>query len=459
MSQAENKMGAMPVGRLLFSMSLPMMISMLVQALYNIVDSIFVAQIAENALTALSLAFPVQNMMISVAVGLGVGINAFLSKSLGEKNSADVNKSATNGLALIWAGCAVFALAGFLLTDAFYRLQTDIEEIAVYGRDYLSIVCIFSVGLFCQIAFERLLTSTGRTFLAMITQSVGAIANIILDPIMIFGLFGFPALGVKGAAIATVISQILASALALYFNLRFNREISLSFRGFRPDGRAIRIIFSVGLPAILMMSIGSIMIYGLNRIIISFTATAVAVFGVYFRLQSFIFMPVFGLTNALVPILAYNYGARQKDRIVRTIRLSMICSVSIMTAGFIIFELFPDKLLMMFNATDAMLDVGITALRVISVSFLGAGFCVVAGSVFQAFGQGVESLIISVARQLIVLLPAAWLLSFSGSLDAVWWSFPIAEIVTVALSVYFMRRLYYQKIKDLSRPDQAKTRK
>jgi putative MATE family efflux protein len=428
-------------------MAIPMMISMMVQALYNVVDSIFVAQLSENALTAVSLAFPVQNLMISVGVGTGVGINAFLSKSLGEKDFESVNKSAANGIFLAWAGCAAFMLIGFFLSEAFFRTQTDIREIVRYGQDYMFIVCVCSFAMFNQTVLERLLMSTGKTFYAMISQTVGAMVNIALDPVLIFGLFGFPRLEVAGAAWATVAGQVLAALVAFYFNLRKNHEIHIRFKGFRPSGAIIRRIYAVGFPTILMMSVGSVMTYGLNLILISFTATATAVFGVFFRLQSFLFLPVFGITNAMVPILAYNFGARKKNRILKAIRLSVIYAVGIMVVGTSLFELYPAKLFSLFNATPAMLAIGVPAFRIMCSTFPFAGFCVVAASVFQALGSGIESLIVSVTRQLVVLLPAAWLLSLTGTLGAVWWSFPIAECVTLAMSAYFLKRAYDNKIK------------
>ncbi|MDR3265444.1 MAG: MATE family efflux transporter [Synergistaceae bacterium] len=443
----ENKMGVMSVHRLLLSMSVPMVISMLVQALYNVVDSIFVAQISENALTAVSLAFPIQSLIIGVGVGTGVGMNAFLSKSLGEKNFATVNKSAMNGIFLAWMTCAVFMILGFAGSEAFFRSQTDISEIVAYGRDYLSIVCVFSFGVFNQIMFERLLASTGKTFYSMISQMTGAVTNIILDPIMIFGLLGFPRMEVAGAALATVIGQTAGACLALWFNLRKNHEIKLSVKGFRPDLGIMKRIYAVGLPSILMASLGSVMTYGLNRILISFTPTATAVFGVYFKLQSFVFMPVFGLNNGMVPIIAYNFGARKKERIIGTIRLSLMYAVGIMLLGLAVFHIFPHELLRMFNATPEMIAIGVPALRIISLHFLFAGFCIVSLSVFQALGNGMESLFVAGSRQLLLLLPAAWLLSLTGFVNATWWSFPIAEGATLVLCVIFLRRVYNKKVK------------
>ncbi|MDR3332408.1 MAG: MATE family efflux transporter [Synergistaceae bacterium] len=445
----ENKMGVMPIHKLLLSMSIPMVISMLVQAAYNIVDSIFVAQISESALTAVSLAFPVQSLMIGVGVGTGVGLNAFLSKSLGEKNFGNVNRSALNGILLSWISCAVFMFIGAFLSPIFFRSQTNNPEIAQFGREYLSVVCVFSYGMFNQIIFERLLMSTGRTLYSMISQIAGAVTNIILDPIMIFGLLGFPRLGVMGAAIATVVGQTFGACVALYFNLRINREIKFSLRGFRPSLSIMGRIYSVGLPSILLGSLGSIMIYVLNRLLISFTATAVAVFGVYFKLQSFVFMPIFALNNGMVPIVAYNYGAKKKDRIIKTVKLSLAYATGIMLLGMAIFQIFPGALLRQFNATPEMLALGIPALRLISSHFIFAAFCIISLSVFQALGNGAESLIVAVSRQLILLLPIAWLLSLTGSVDAIWWTFPITEFVTLILCAFMMRRVYLRKIRDM----------
>lgn len=447
--QTENKMGIMPENKLLLSMSIPVMISMLVQALYNIVDSIFVAQINENALTAVSLAFPVQNLMVAFGAGTGVGINALLSRSLGEKNFENANKAADNGIFLAFLNFILFALLGIFGSEFFFKTQTDIPEIIEYGKSYLSICLLLSFGAFGQITFERLLQSTGKTIYTMITQSTGAIINIIFDPIFIFGWFGFPKMGVAGAAIATVMGQICAMLLALYFNVKKNHEIKISFKGFRPDAGIIKKIYAVGIPSIIMLSIGSVMTYGMNRILISFTSTATAVFGVYFKLQSFIFMPIFGLNNGMVPIISYNFGARKRERIIKTIKLAVTYAVCIMLIGFGVFQLLPDKLLLVFNASDEMLSIGVSALKTISFSFLFAGFCIVAGSVFQALGNGILSLTVSVVRQLVVLLPAAFLLSLTGDVNAVWWSFPIAEIASVTFSSIFMRYVYVKEIKPI----------
>lgn len=438
----ENKMGTMPENRLLLSMSLPMMISMLVQALYNIVDSIFVSYINEDALTAVSMAFPIQSLMIAFGVGTGVGVNALLSRSLGEKDYKTVNKAAVNGLLLTVMTYLLFLVAGVLIAKPFYYSQTQDAQIVEYGVTYLQIVCIFSIGMLLQMMLEKLLQSTGRTFFSMVTQIVGAVANIILDPILIFGLFGFPEMGVAGAAAATIFGQCAGSVLALFFNLKYNHDISLSVRGFRPDLQIIKRIYAVGIPSIVMQAIGSLMVYGMNRILIGFTSTATAVFGVYFKVQSFVFMPVFGLNNGMVPIIAYNYGAGSRERVKKTMKLSVMYALGIMTVGVIIFQTVPQFLLGMFNASENMLSIGVPALRIISLSFFMAAFGIVAGSFFQALGNGVYSMLISVTRQLVVILPAAWLLSLSGNVHLVWWAFPIAEVVSFSMGVYFMIRIH-----------------
>lgn len=453
--EKENKMGVMPVNKLLMNMSLPMMISMLVQALYNVVDSIFVSRIDENALTAVSMAFPIQSLMIALGVGTGVGVNALLSRSLGEKDYARVNKAAGNGIFLAGINYLVFLLVGILVTTPFYLSQTKDAQILSYGQQYLTIICCCSFGMYGQFIFERLLQSTGRTFYTMITQSIGAIINIILDPIFIFGYFGVPKMGVAGAAIATVIGQIVAGTIALVINIKKNDEIQLKLKGFRPDGKIIAWIYEVGIPSIIMQAIGSVMIYGMNRILIAFSSTAVAVFGVYFKLQSFIFMPVFGLNNGMVPIIAYNYGAGKKDRLIKTLKLSIIYAVGLMLLGVIIFQLFPAPLFALFDASETMIAIGIPALRIISLSFIFAGFCIVCGSLFQALGNGVYSMVVSIARQLLVLLPVAYLLSLSGKVEAVWWAFPIAEIVSLSLTVFFMFRINRKVISRIGESSEA----
>ena len=447
----ENKMGVMPLNRLLISMSVPMMISMLVQALYNIVDSMFVAQLSENALTAVSLAFPAQNLMIAVATGTGVGVNAALSRNLGEKNFERANKIADHALFLAALSYVVFALFGLCFARQFFCLQTDIEEIVDLGTTYLRVCTIASFGLFMEIACERLLQSTGKTIYSMYTQGLGAIINIVLDPILIFGYFGAPALGIAGAAGATVIGQIIAFCLGFFFNKTRNHEITISLRDFKPNSEIISHIYAVGIPSIIMASIGSIMTFGINKILIAFSSTATAVFGVYFKLQSFVFMPVFGLNNGTVTIIDYNYGAGKPDRIMGTIKLAAVYATTIMLCGFAVFQLMPDKLLMIFSASDTMLSIGIPALRIISISFLLAGFSVVCSSVFQALGHGVLSLAVSVIRQLVVLLPVAFVLSRVRGLDAVWWAFPIAELFAVTLSALFLRRVFRREVEPLKK--------
>ena len=447
--QKENKMGVMPVNKLLLSMSLPIMISMLVQALYNIVDSIFVAKISENALTAVSLAFPIQSLMIATATGTGVGVNAILSKSLGEKNFEKANRTAVNGVFLAVMSYILFVIIGLTVTMPFYRSQTSDAEILAYGKQYLTIVCVASIGLFAQIIFERLLQSTGKTIYTMITQGTGAIINIILDPILIFGLLGFPAMGVTGAAVATVAGQIVGGIMGVVINEKVNHEIKLIWKGFRPSLQMIGAIYRVGVPSIIMQAIGSLMTYGMNLILISFTSTATAGFGVYFKLQSFIFMPIFGLNNGMIPIVAYNYGAGKKERLIKTVKLSVAYAMAVMVIGFLIFQTLPQVLLQWFNASDRMMEIGVPALRIISISFLLAGFCIICGSVFQALGNGVYSMVVSIARQLVVLLPVAFLLSKLGNVNYVWWAFPIAELMSLALSTFFLFRIYHKIIKHI----------
>ena len=448
--QKENKMGIMPVPRLLITMSLPMMLSMLVQALYNIVDSMFVAKLSEDALTAVSLAFPVQTLMISISSGTGVGINALLSRSLGEKNVQSADRAANNGLFLAIVSCIIFAILGGFGSRLFFFFLSDNPEIVEYGTQYLSIITIFCAGIFLQITFERLMQSTGKTFYNMVTQGLGAIINIVLDPIMIFGLFGFPRLEVAGAAIATITGQIIAVCLSIFFNQTRNKEIHVSLRHFRPHKGTILTIYKVGLPSIVMQSIGSVMTFGMNKILLMFSSTAAAVFGVYFKLQSFIFMPVFGLNNGMTPIIAYNYGARKKKRITDTIRLSVAISVSIMVVGLLLFQFGAGFLLKnLFDASDNMLSIGVPALRIISIHFPVAGFCIIAGSVFQALGNGVYSLITSATRQLIVLLPVAFAFASLFGLSAVWWAFPIAEVASLILSAILLKRIYRLQVKPL----------
>lgn len=447
--QQENKMGVMPIPKLLISMSLPMIISMLVQALYNIVDSMFVAQMNEAALTAVSLAFPVQNLMIAFAAGTGVGINALLSRSLGEKNLENANKVASNGAMLAMITSAVFAVVGGFGGRLFFALQTDDTQIIEYGAQYLRVVTICSMFVFLQVTFERLLQSTGKTVYSMITQATGAIINIILDPIMIFGYFGFPALGVLGAALATVCGQFVATLLAVHFHNKYNKEIIVRRTGFKPDKNTIISIYKVGIPSIIMQSIGSITTFALNNILLMFSSTAATVFGIYFKLQSFVFMPIFGLTNGMIPIVAYNYGARKKKRIYATLKLSICIAVGIMIIGVVYFQLYPKTLLGLFDASEHMLEIGVPALRTISWSFIFAGFCIISSSVFQALGNGVYSMLISIARQIVVIIPVAYIFAKVFGLDMVWWSYPIAEIVSVCMCTFFLKKIFKEKLSNL----------
>ena len=435
----ENKMGTMPENKLLLSMAVPMMISMLVQALYNIVDSIFVSRICEDALTAVSMAFPWQNIVIAIAVGFGVGINALLSRALGQKNAERVNQVAVNGLLLAGLSYLLVLVAGLIGIRAYMRTQTDIETIVNYGITYLNICILCSFGVFVEITFERFLQATGRTVYSMITQLTGAITNIILDPILIFGLLGFPKLGIAGAAWATVIGQCVGAVVAVMLNHFRNPEVHLRLRHIRPNGRLMGEITAISIPSIIMSCISSLTCFVMNMILIAYSSTAVAVFGVYFKLQSFVFMPVFGLNNGMVPIIAYNYGAQKPERIHKTIRLGMVYAVAIMVIGLLVFQLIPKELLLMFDASDAMLGIGAPALRIMSLAFVFAGVGIASSSACQAFGYSVYSMLISIARQIVVLIPAAYLLSLTGVLRSIWFAFPIAEIVSLFLSLFFLR--------------------
>ena len=439
--QKENRMGTMPINKLLLTISVPIMLSMLVQALYNIVDSAFVAQINENALSAVSLAFPMQNFMIAIAAGTGVGVNALLSKSLGAKKQELADKTANVSIFLALMNWVVFVIIGIFFAEAFLKGQSDIPEILAYGKTYLRICMFCSLFAYMQMAMERLLQGTGLTFYSMLSQASGAIINIIMDPILIFGLGPFPKMGVAGAATATIVGQFAAMCLSIAFNLKKNKEIHFDLKNILPTAYVVKHIYAVAVPSILMISMSSVMIFGLNRILAGFTATAIAVFGVYFKLQSFVFMPIFGLNNGMVPIIAYNYGARKRERIIKTMKSSMFCAVSIMLAGLLIFQLLTVPLLHLFNASENMMEIGIPALRIISLCFLMAGFNIVGSAVFQALGNGVYSLLLSVARQLFVLLPAAFLLAQLGVLRNVWFAFPIAEFVCLLLCIVLLKKI------------------
>ncbi len=437
----ENIMGTMGENKLLLKISVPLIFSMLVQALYNVVDSFFVAMISENALSAVSLAFPVQNLMIGVGVGTGIGMNALLSKRLGQKNQPAVNSAAMNGIFLSLINMLIFMVFGFFFARAYFETQTDVAEIVNEGTAYLKICTIISFGIFFDITFSRLLQSTGLTKFSMIGQIIGAVTNIILDPIMIFGLLGFPKLGVAGAAWATVIGQILGMCADLIFNLHWNKEIQLGLKGFRPSRKVIGQIYSVGFPAILNTSLFSVFAYGMNRILIGFTTAATAVMGVYFKLQSFIFMPVFGLTSGMIPIIAYNFGARKPDRIRKTVRLGLIYAMCIMLIGVFLFQAFPRQILSLFLEKPETFEIGVTALKTISIGFLFSAFVFVGMAVFQALGHGLHALLIQTVRQLAGTLPLAYLFSLSGNLDMVWWALPAAEIMTAATALLLYRSI------------------
>ena len=445
----ENKMGVMPVGRLLVNMALPMIISMLVQALYNIVDSIYVSQVSESAVTALSLAFPVQNMQIGFAVGVGVGVNAFLSQSLGRKDQESANWAAGQGFFLMILCTAVFMLFGFFGVRPYYEMQSTVTETVEGGIAYTSICCLFTVGVFIQVLCERLLQATGRAIQTMVLQATGAILNIILDPVFIHGRWGMPKMGVAGAAVATVIGQCVAAVLGIYMNIRHNPDVQLGFKYMKPNWRIISPILTVGIPGVIMNGIGSVMNFGMNQILQGFHETATGVFGIYFKLQSLFFMPLFGINNATISILAFNYGARKPKRIVHTLKLATAVAVCIMLVGLAVFQLFPQALLGIFNPTEEFLAIGVKALRILCLPFPVAAICIALGASFQALGKGSYSTIVSLCRQLIVLLPVAYLLSLTGDVNNVWWSFPIAEVMSALVTGLLFGRLYRRKVKPL----------
>jgi len=445
----ENKMGVMPVGKLLVNMALPMIISMLVQALYNIVDSVYVSQVSESAVTALSLAFPVQNMQIGFAVGVGVGVNALLSQSLGRKDQESVNWAAGQGVFLALVATALFMLFGFFGVRPYYTMQSTVAETVEGGIAYTSICCIFTVGIFIQVLCERLLQATGRAMQTMILQGTGAIINIILDPVFIHGWWGMPRMGVAGAAVATVIGQCTGAVLGIYLNLRHNPEVQLHVKFMKPNWKVISPILEVGIPSVVMNGIGSVMNFGMNQILQGFNEVATGVFGIYYKLQSLFFMPLFGINNATISILAYNYGARKPKRIVHTLKLATAVAVCIMLVGLAVFQLFPQALLGIFNPTEEFLAIGVKALRILCLPFPVAAICISLGASFQALGKGSYSTVVSLCRQLIVLLPVAYLLSLTGDVNNVWWSFPIAEVMSALVTGLLFAKLYRQKVKPL----------
>ena len=451
----ENKMATMPVGKLLFNMATPMILSMLVQALYNVIDSYYISKFSENAVTALGLAFPVQNVQIGFAVGIGVGVNSMLSKSLGEGNQERANKVAGNGIFLALIATALIMLFGIFGTRTYYSIQTDNAEILKNGIDYTTICCVCTLGIFFEVLFERMLQATGRTLHTMITQGVGAVINIILDPLFISGsqTLGIPAMGAAGAAIATVIGQWVAAILALFFNLRCNPDVDLALKYLKPDKLIIKPVLTVGVPSIIMNSISSVMNFSINQILMGFGdvvgTTATGVFSIYYKLQSFFFMPLFGLNNATISVVAFNYGARRPDRITKTLRFAVGAALVFMIAGLLVFELLPGALLGIFELSDSFVSMGTRALQIIALHFPIAAVCIALGASFQALGNGIYSTITSLCRQMIALLPAAYLLSLSGNVDMVWWAFPIAELVSLMATLFFFLRIYRQKIKPM----------
>ncbi len=447
----ENKMGTMKIPKLLFSISVPIIISMLVQALYNIVDSVFVAQYDPNAGTAaLGLAFPIQTLMIAVATGFGVGMNALLSRSLGQKNKKKADLVAGQGMLLTFAGYLIFLIFGLFLTKPFVGIQADVgTKLYEYSVEYISICTTFSFGVFIQVTCERLLQATGKSVLSMITQLSGALTNIILDPILIFGYFGLPEMGIKGAALATIIGQFVSAAVGIILNITNNPEIALKIKNLIPDRKVLSEMLIIAIPSVIMQAIGSVMTFAMNNILLKFSQSALNVFTVYFKLQSFIFMPVFGLNNGMVPIIAFNYGAKKPSRVYATMKLAVISAVSYMLLGFAVFQIIPETLLGFFNASEEMLVIGRTALRIISISFMMAGFSIVSVSTCQALGKSIYSLIVSVIRQIVVLIPSAFLLSLIGNVNYVWWSFPIAEVVGVTCCLIFVRIVLKKSFKDV----------
>lgn len=444
-----NKMGTWPIGKLLINMALPLVISMLVQALYNVVDSIYVSRISESAVTALGLAFPIQNLLIGCATGVGVGVNSLLSKSLGERNHDRANRSAGNGILLSVLFAAAFLIFGLFFAKPFFATQSTVTETVEGGSIYLAIVTIGSIGIFVEILYERLLQASGNAFLSMITQTTGAVLNIILDPILIFGWFGLPEMGIAGAALATVIGQWVAALLAIFLNQKFNKALELHRHHILPDSYVIRMIMNVGIPSIIMVGIGSVMNFGVNKILQGFSETATGVFSIYFKLQSFFFMPLFGINNAVISIVAFNYGARKPDRMMKTVKMASAAGLTIMLVGLAAFQLLPELLLGIFEPSPEFMHMGVEALRTISWCFPVAAVCIILGSTFQALGTGIYSTLVSLGRQLVILLPAAYLLSLSGVVTRVWWAWPIAESMGLTMTVFFFLRNYRQRIKPL----------
>ncbi len=434
----ENKMGVMPVKKLIFNMALPMILSMLIGALYNVVDSLFVSRFSEDALSAVSLAFPIQNIIIAIGTGIGVGVNSLLSRYLGEKKFEEANQTAMHGIVLGAVFYILILLFGIFGVHTFYTVQTDAENIVSMGCDYLTIVCIFSFGQMFQMIFEKLLQSTGRTTYTMAMQITGAAVNIILDPILIFGYFGLPAMGTKGAAIATVFAQIVSMILGVVFNILRNKDIELSPGKFHLDFSYISTICAVGIPTMIMQSMSSVMCFGVNKLLLAYSTTATAVFGAYFKLQTFVYMAVFGLNNALIPIVAYNYGAKKGDRIRIAIRICGIFSAMIGAVGTLIMELFPAQLIGAFSPSEEMYLLGVTALRILGLTFTFGGVTVMVSYALQGFSRGVSSLVVSAGRQVLLLLPLAVFLGNLMGITGIWWSFFVAEVIDMILAVVFL---------------------
>lgn len=435
-----DKMGNTPMLRLILSMSLPTMFSMIIQAMYNIVDSVFVSSLGQDALTALSLAYPLQLMTISVAVGTGVGINSFISRRLGEKNQELANNGAANGIFISIISWLVFLLVGIFLTVPFFKLFNPTPGVMKYGVDYTSIILIFSVGVMVEIAIEKVLQATGNMIFPMIFQLIGAVTNIVLDPLFIFGIGPFPRMEVAGAAIATVIGQILAMLFAIYIFFFKKHAVQVHVRNFKPNLKIIKNIYAVGFPSIIMQSISSVLVVGLNAILMGFSEAAVSVHGIYYKMQSFVFMPVFGLNQGLMPIMGYNFGAKNKDRLHSAIRYGCIIAAFIMLCGTVIFWIFPAQILSLFNANDDILNMGIKAMRFISLSFLPAAIDIIFSTTFQAVGKGFSSMILSLLRQLVFILPAAFVLSNFG-VNAVWFAYPIAEVGALIVAIFLYTRI------------------
>lgn len=467
-NSGENKMRTMPVGRLLLTMALPLAVSMLVQAFYNVVDSYFVSLVNSDAVAALSFAFPIQNLQIGFATGIAVGMNSLLSKSLGQGNRERANHAAGNGIVLTLMVIAMFMLFGFVGVKPYYSVFGANEATTNYGIDYTTICTVFSMGIFVEVLGERMLQSSGRTVYTLFTQGTGAVLNIILDPIFILGseglsqMFGIqlpfyvPRMEVAGAAIATVIGQWVAAIMAVIFNLTSNPDVSFGVKYLKLEKETVKKILAVGVPSIIMMAIGSVMNFSMNQIFMGLSTpedqTPVTVFGIYFRLQSFFLMPLFGINNASISIIAYNYGARQSQRIKQTLKLALCSALTIMLLGVTVFQVFPHVLMGIFASADTtgkLVSYGINALRIVSLHFPIAAVGIAIGASFQALGNGIYTTITSLCRQLVVLVPAAYLLSLTGSVDAVWWSFPLAEIFSATLTLIFFARIYRQKIKPM----------